>query len=59
VSKLSWKSWAVFDANKNKILFGKNVNTRLEIASLTKIMTWITSIILSKKYKLNIRKTYI
>jgi len=52
---ISSKSWCVFDAITLKVLSGKQDNVQREIASLTKIMTCFTSLILIEELpKVNI-----
>ncbi|MFA6338894.1 MAG: hypothetical protein WCW87_02465 [Candidatus Paceibacterota bacterium] len=43
------KSVIVYDINSNKILYGKNENERMPLASLTKIMTAVTALKLAPK----------
>ncbi len=52
------KSWALFNANTNKVIWQKNAHKKREIASLTKIMTTYISILLLKKYKVNPYENY-
>jgi len=37
--KISWKAWLVFDLNSSSVLWEKNQNEKLPMASLTKLMT--------------------
>ena len=52
---LSSNIWGVFNGSNGEILFGKNYNTRREIASLTKIMTCFTVIQLSKALNIDMK----
>lgn len=57
--KISSKSWAIFNSNTKDLILGKNHNSRREIASLTKIMTCYTVILLSKLLNIDILKEII
>lgn len=53
------KSWVVFTAENNQFFFGKRENVQREVASLTKIMTFYTSLNLIKELKIDPKTTYI
>ena len=55
---VSCKSYVVIDADRNKVLHSKEHDQQREMASLTKIMTALTSILLYKELKLNPATTY-
>jgi D-alanyl-D-alanine carboxypeptidase len=46
------KCWSVFDAKKGVSLYGKRDNVRVEVASLTKMMTLYTVYKLLKEFNL-------
>lgn len=50
---VSCESYVVIDADKNKSLHSKKDEQVREIASLTKIMTALVSILLARELKLN------
>ena len=50
-------NWAILDGHKGEVLFGKAENERVEIASMTKIMTCFIVIQICRKLKLNPAKT--
>ena len=53
---LTCEAWGAFDGSTGEIILGKNYTSRREIASLTKIMTCYTVILLSRTMKIDIRK---
>lgn len=55
---ISAKSWVVIDAATGMIIEGKCVDLQREIASLTKIMTFMVVIDLVNKYSIDLEKTY-
>ncbi len=48
------KSWVVADGHAGELLFGKDEGERREIASLTKIMTFFTSLTLAKRFHVDL-----
>ena len=55
---VSCKSYVVIDADKNKSLHSKNEDQTREMASLTKIMTALVSIMLAQELNLDLSTTY-
>ena len=55
---MTCKSYVVIDTKNQKVLHGKSTTEVREMASLTKMMTAITSIELAQELKLDIYKTY-
>jgi D-alanyl-D-alanine carboxypeptidase (penicillin-binding protein 5/6) len=53
------KSWVVIDKSENGAVFGKKESERKEIASLTKIMTFYTTLLLADKYDMPLKTTLI
>ena len=49
---ISAKSWAVYEMKQSKFIYGKRIFKRREIASLTKIMNFITILELLKEHNL-------
>jgi D-alanyl-D-alanine carboxypeptidase len=44
IPKVTAKSWTAIDVDSKKVLFGYKVNSRREVASLTKLMTLFTAL---------------
>ena len=57
--QLSASSWGLYDVEKREIVYGKLVDTRREVASVTKTMTAYTVCELARKYDLKLSETYI
>jgi D-alanyl-D-alanine carboxypeptidase len=55
---VSCESYIVIDADRNKSLHAKKDDKVREIASLTKIMTALVSILLAKELKVNLHTTF-
>ena len=51
------KEWAVADGETGEVLFGRGENERREIASLTKIMTCYTSLMIAERFEVNLELT--
>jgi D-alanyl-D-alanine carboxypeptidase len=56
IPSISAKSWALFNSLSGKVIWLKDAHKKREVASLTKIMTCYLSIMLSKKYQLNLNE---
>ena len=56
---LTASSWGLYDVERREIVYGKLVDTRREVASVTKTMTAYTVCELGRKYNLNLSETYI
>jgi len=59
IPQISAKSWAVFDAGKMSFMHGKREYLKRECASLTKIMTCYTAIMLCREWKISPKTTEI
>jgi D-alanyl-D-alanine carboxypeptidase len=44
VPNISARSWIAYEMNSGKVIYGKRINKKREMASLTKIMNLITAI---------------
>jgi len=53
------KSWSICNARNGECLWSKAPNNRLEMASLTKMMTAYLSCFLAERFQINIEKTMI
>jgi len=51
------KSWSITDGRTGEVIFGKGENEKREIASLTKMMTLFVVIQISRRIKLDMKKT--
>jgi len=51
--EVSAKSWIVYEAKDRKVILGKKVNKKLEVASLTKIMNLYVCLKILQKDFLN------
>lgn len=49
---VSAKSWAVYEMKQAKFIYGKRIFKKREIASLTKMMNFITILSLVKEHNL-------
>jgi D-alanyl-D-alanine carboxypeptidase len=56
IPKISAKYWAVYDANKFNIIYGKKELIKRECASLTKIMTCYLVIKLCNDWNFDMKK---
>jgi D-alanyl-D-alanine carboxypeptidase len=56
VGDVSAKSWIVYDAKDRRVIVGKKVNKKLEVASLTKIMNFYVCLKTLSRYFLNPKK---
>ena len=54
----SCKSYAIVDANNGKVLFSKAADEQREMASLTKMMTALVSLMLVKEFEMCAKTTY-
>lgn len=50
---VSSKSWAVYEMKQDRLLYGKRVTRKKEIASLTKMMNLITALEIVNGLSLN------
>lgn len=50
---MSAHSWAVYDCRRGKLLAGRRETERREVASITKMMTFYTSIQLINEFRLD------
>ena len=57
--QLSASSWGIYDVNAKECVYGKLVDTRREVASVTKTMTAYTVCDIAKRYELDLSTTYI
>ena len=53
--RITAKSWVLFEASTSKYLYGKFPNYKREIASLTKIMTLYTALLIISRLELDIK----
>ena len=54
----SCKSYAIVDAQTGKVLFSKAADEQREMASLTKMMTALVTLQLSKEFDIDMKTTY-
>ena len=56
---LSASSWAIYDCRRGRLLAGKKETERREVASITKMMTFYTCILLINEFRLDYNRTYV
>ena len=53
---LSAQSWAIYDCRRGKLIAGKQETFRRECASITKVMTFYTAILLIKEFNIDMNR---
>ena len=56
---MSASSWAIYDCRRGRLLASKKESERREVASITKMMTFYTSILLINEFRLDYNRTFV